>query len=66
MVNSDQIIEVKCKGKFISNEPVDVVHSLASLKPHPGTISGDPDALVHIDWSDQWQPVSADDSEALW
>jgi len=38
---------------------------LELLKPHPGTISGDPDELVHVDWSDQWQPVQSHYSETL-
>lgn len=27
---------------------------LARLKKHPGTINGDPESLVHIDWSSEW------------
>jgi ribosomal-protein-alanine N-acetyltransferase len=26
------------------------------LTPHPGTIVGDPEDLVHLDWSDEWRP----------
>jgi hypothetical protein len=26
------------------------------LTPHPGSIAGDADDLVHIDWSQEWTP----------
>jgi len=56
VVDSGEVIEVKRKGKLIRIEPADGAHKLESLKPHPGTIAGDPEELVHIDWSDQWRP----------
>jgi len=56
VVDSGEVIEVKRKGKLIRIEPAGGVHKLESLKPHPGTIFGDPEELVHMDWSDQWQP----------
>jgi len=56
VVDSGEVIEVKRKGKLIRIEPVGGAHKLESLKPHPGTICGDPEELVHMDWSDQWQP----------
>jgi hypothetical protein len=30
----------------------------ARLDAHPGTIAGDPEELVHLDWSDEWRPRS--------
>lgn len=27
---------------------------LSKLQKHPGTIIGDPESLVHIDWSKEW------------
>jgi hypothetical protein len=26
------------------------------LEPHADYIVGDPDDLIHVDWSDQWRP----------
>ena len=26
------------------------------LKPHPAAIVGDPEDLVHLDWSSEWKP----------
>jgi antitoxin (DNA-binding transcriptional repressor) of toxin-antitoxin stability system len=56
VVDSGEIIEVKRKGKLIRIEPVEGSHKLESLKAHPSSICGDPDELVHMDWSDRWQP----------
>ncbi len=56
VVDSGETIEVNRKGKLIKIEPVGKVSKLASLKPHPDCIRGNPDDLVHVDWSDRWQP----------
>lgn len=56
VVDSGEIIEVNRKGKLIRIEPVGSSHKLESLKTHPSSICGDSDKLVHIDWSDRWQP----------
>lgn len=29
---------------------------LRGLKPHPEALVGDPDDLVHMDWSKEWRP----------
>ncbi len=29
---------------------------LDALKPHPEYVKGDPEELVHLDWSDEWRP----------
>lgn len=29
---------------------------LDALRPHPDYLPGDPEELVHVDWSDQWRP----------
>ncbi len=56
VVDSGEVIEVKRKGKLIRIEPAGGENKLESLKPHPDTICGDAEELVHMDWSDQWQP----------
>jgi hypothetical protein len=30
---------------------------LANLRPHPGTINGDADALANLSWEDAWKPA---------
>jgi len=56
VVDSGEIIEVNRKGKLIRIEPVGRRSKLESLKAHPSSICGNSDNLVHIDWSDRWQP----------
>ncbi len=56
VVDSGEVIEVNRKGKLIRITPVGSASKLASLKLHPSTISGDPDDLVHTDWSGNWKP----------
>jgi len=56
VIDSGETIEVNRKGKLIRIEPADKVNTLASLKPHPDCIRGDPEDLVHMDWSTNWQP----------
>jgi hypothetical protein len=36
--------------------PSDAPSNLDRLVPHPGSIVGDPEDLVHIDWSGEWHP----------
>ena len=43
-------IEVERKGVKIRLVPETVKTKLERLVKHPGTIKGDPDSLVHIDW----------------
>jgi len=56
VVDSGEVIELKRRGRLIRIEPVGVVSKLGALKVHSSTIVGDPDDLVHSDWSDSWQP----------
>ncbi len=48
-------VEVERNGKVIKIMSVEKRSKLANLKPHPGTIIGDPEALVHMDWSHSWK-----------
>lgn len=27
-----------------------------TLRPHPEYLKGDPESLVHMDWSEEWRP----------
>jgi len=56
VVDSGEVIEVRRKGKLIRIEPAGGGSKLKSLKPHPDAICGDAEGLVHMDWSDRWQP----------
>jgi len=56
VADSGETVEVTRKGKRLRIAPVGIGGKLDSLQPHPGCISGDPDELVHMDWSESWQP----------
>jgi antitoxin (DNA-binding transcriptional repressor) of toxin-antitoxin stability system len=49
-------LEVERGGRVLRIVPVDAPPKVARLSAHPGTIVGDPDELVHIDWSGEWSP----------
>jgi len=51
-------MEVQRKGKRLLITPVEKKSKLDQLKPHPEFIVGNPDDLVHIDWSSEWEPNS--------
>ena len=34
----------------------DIGNRLDRLQSHPDAITGDPDDLVHLDWSGEWMP----------
>ena len=48
-------VEIERRGQLLRIVPEEVPSKLARLTPHPGTIVGDPEDLVHMDWSSEWQ-----------
>lgn len=55
VIKSGQAIEIKRKGHIVRIVPGEKKNKLANLAPHPDVINGDPEDLVHIDWSDEWR-----------
>ena len=49
-------LEVERAGRRLRIVPVDPPPKLSRLSAHPGTITGDPEDLVHVDWSGEWRP----------
>jgi antitoxin (DNA-binding transcriptional repressor) of toxin-antitoxin stability system len=49
-------IEIERKGRRLRIVPADTRSKLNRVVGHPGSIVGDPDDLVHIDWSEYWTP----------
>jgi len=47
-------LEIKRKGKRLIIRSAE--NKLDRLESHPEFIIGDPDDLVHIDWSAEWKP----------
>jgi prevent-host-death family protein len=56
VLRTGEPIEIERGGRrlrIVSIEPPD---KLSRLEPHPDTIVGDPEELVHLDWSGEWRP----------
>lgn len=56
----DQVIEtgipaeLERHGHRLQIVALEPKSKLANLKPHPGTIVGDPEDMVQLDWSAEW------------
>jgi len=48
-------VDIERKGKLLRIAAVEPKSKLANLKPRD-LIVGDPEDLVHIDWSEEWRP----------
>lgn len=48
--------ELERKGKRLVVVPVEKKRDLDKLEKHPEFITGDPDDLVQVDWSVEWEP----------
>ena len=49
-------VEIERKGKRLLVSPVRKYRNLSCLEEHPDFIIGNPDDLVHMDWSAEWKP----------
>jgi len=49
-------VEIERKGKRLLISPAEKRRELDWLENHPEFIVGNPDDLVHIDWSSEWNP----------
>jgi hypothetical protein len=49
-------LEIERKGKRLLISPAEKRRNLDCLEKHPDFILGNPDDLVHIDWSSEWKP----------
>jgi prevent-host-death family protein len=48
-------VEIEREGKKVKIIAVEKKSKLANLKAHPGTLIGDPDDFIHLDWSVEWK-----------
>jgi hypothetical protein len=48
-------VEIVRGGKKIKIVLVDKKSKLKNLKPHPGTMVGNPEDFIHLDWSAEWK-----------
>ena len=56
VLETGEPLEIERKGKRLRIVPVKRGSKLDLLKPNPGAIIGDPEDLVHMDWSSEWKP----------
>jgi hypothetical protein len=52
-----EAMEIRRRGRtlrIVADEPRGA--PLAQVRTQPDAIPGDPDELVHVDWSDLWRP----------
>ena len=57
VIETGQPVEIERKGRVVRIETKGQDQSIFEiLTPHPGSIVGDADDLVHIDWSQEWKP----------
>ena len=47
-------VEIERRGRKIRIVPVRPKSKLENLVKRPGTIVGDPEGIVHMDWSGEW------------
>ncbi|HZD68781.1 MAG TPA: type II toxin-antitoxin system Phd/YefM family antitoxin [Actinomycetes bacterium] len=56
VLRTGQPLEIERGGRRLRIVPVEAPAKLSRLSPHPGTILGDPEELVHLDWTGEWRP----------
>lgn len=54
VLDSGKPLEVERKGRTLQIIPKETDSKLSKLTKHD-CIQGDPESLVHIDWSDNWK-----------
>ena len=56
VIETGSPVEVERKGRVVRIEAQPQERSIfETLRSHPGTIVGDSEDLVHIDWSPEWK-----------
>jgi hypothetical protein len=49
-------LEIERRGEKLLIVPPQRPDKLSRLTPHADFLTGDPEELVHLDWSDEWRP----------
>ncbi len=55
---SGEAVEIERNGRTLRLQPVDTGSRLDRVVPLPDYISGDPDDLVELDWSQEWSELA--------
>ena len=56
VLESGEPLEIVRRGRRLRVIPADAPPKLERIAGHPGYIAGDPDELIHVDWSGEWRP----------
>ncbi len=58
VLETGEVVEITRHGRIVRLVAVreDKAFHVEQLAPHPGTLRGDPDDIVHLDWSGEWRP----------
>lgn len=48
-------VEIQRSGRLLRIVAVQRTFSFDQIERRPATVAGDPDDLVHIDWSSEWK-----------
>jgi len=54
VLESGQALEVECKGELLQIVPKKRPSKMSRLVRHP-CLTGDPESIVHLDWSQEWR-----------
>lgn len=56
ILETGEPVEIERNGQRLRIVPAEPRSKLDRLVSRPGLILGDPEELVHIEWSDEWKP----------
>ncbi|MDX2021696.1 MAG: type II toxin-antitoxin system Phd/YefM family antitoxin [Deltaproteobacteria bacterium] len=56
VLETGEPVEIERNGRLLRIVAVVPQRKLSKLEPHPDDVVGDPDDLIHIDWSREWRP----------
>jgi antitoxin (DNA-binding transcriptional repressor) of toxin-antitoxin stability system len=55
VLETGEPLEIERNGARLRIAPLDRAGRLDRLQAHPGFLVGDPEEIVHLDWSDEWR-----------
>lgn len=56
VLESGKPLEIERKGRKLKIVPVVPPDKIGSLSRREGYLQGDPEEIVHMDWSGEWRP----------
>jgi len=56
VLESGEPLEIERKGRKLKIVPVPPPNKLESIPRREAYLAGDPEEIVHLDWSGEWQP----------